>query len=126
MEIPDPVMAEKPVAGVDLGIHRLAHVSDGLYFENPRALKNAQTKLKRLQCLVSRRQKGSANHQKAVRQLARAHLQVANIRKDALHQATTYLAKTKSAIMLEDLNVSGMMARSAACTTIIWRKRLRM
>ena len=113
MEIPDPVRGEKPVAGVDLGIHRLAQVSDGIYFENPQALKNAQTKLKRLQRVVSRRQKGSANHQKAVRQLARAHLQVANIRKDALHQATTYLAKTKSAIMLEDLNVSGMMAREA-------------
>jgi putative transposase len=109
MQIPDPVMGEKPVAGVDLGIHRLAQVSDGIYFENPQALKSAQTKLKRLQRVVSRRQKGSANHQKAVRQLARAHLQVANIRKDALHQATTYLAKTKSAIMLEDLNVSGMM-----------------
>lgn len=34
---------------------------------------------------------------------------MANIRKDALHQATTYLTKTKSAIMLENLNVSGML-----------------
>jgi len=34
---------------------------------------------------------------------------VANIRKDALHQATIYLTKTKSAIMLENLNVSGML-----------------
>jgi len=62
-----------------------------------------------LQGVVSRRQKGSTNHQKAVRQLAKAHLRVANIRKDALHLATTYLTKTKSAIMLENLNVSGML-----------------
>jgi putative transposase len=109
MEIPDPVMEEKPVAGVDLGIHRMAQVSDGTYFENRRALKSALTKLKRLQRVVSRRQKGSANRQKAVRQLAKAHLRAANIRKDALHQATTYLTKTKSAIMLENLNVSAMM-----------------
>jgi hypothetical protein len=34
-------------------------------------------------------------------------LRVANIRKDALHQATTYLTKTRLAIMLENLNVSG-------------------
>jgi len=108
-EIPDPVMEEKPVAGVDLGINRMAQVSDGTYFENPRALKSALTKLKRLQRVVSRRQKGSANRQKAVRQLAKAHLRVANIRKDALHQATTSLTKTKSAIMLENLNVSAMM-----------------
>jgi putative transposase len=41
--------------------------------------------------------------------LARAHLRVANVRKDALHQATSLLTKTKSAIVLEDLNVSGMV-----------------
>ena len=72
-------------------------------------MKSAQTKLKRTQRMVSRRQKGSANRQKAVRQLFKAHVRVVNIRKDALHQATTYLARTKSAIMLEGLNVSGMM-----------------
>lgn len=109
MEIPDSVMGEKPVAGVDLGINRLAQVSDGIYLENPRALKSALTKLKRLPRGVSRRQNGSANGQKTVRQLAKEHLRVADIRKDALHQGTTYLAKTKSTIMLEDLNVSGMM-----------------
>jgi putative transposase len=109
MEVPDPVMAEKPVVGVDLGINRMAQVSDGTCFENPRALKRSLTKLKRLQRVVSRRKKGSANRQKAVRQLARAHFRVANLRKDALHQATTFLAKTKSAIVLENLNVSGMM-----------------
>lgn len=109
MEIPDPLPAGKPVAGVDLGIGRMAQVSDGTCFENPRALKEALTKLMRLQRAVSRRQKGSANRQKAVRRLAKAHVRVSNIRKDALHQATTWLAKTKSAIVLENLNVSGMM-----------------
>jgi putative transposase len=91
MEVPGPVMEEKPVAGVDLGINRMAQVSDGTCFENPRALKRSLTRLKRLQRVVSRRQKGSANRQKAFRQLARAHFRVANIRKDALHQATTFL-----------------------------------
>jgi len=109
MEIPDPDPVEKPVAGVDLGINRMAQVSDGTCFENPHALKNAQKKLKRLQRVVSRRKPDSANRQKAVRQLAKAHLRVANIRKNALHQVTTWLTKTKSAIVLEDLNVSGMM-----------------
>ena len=109
MEISDPPMRDKPMVGVDLGINRMAQVSDGIYFENPRALKQALTKLKRLQRVVSRRQNRSANHQKAVKQLAKAHFHVSNIRKDALHQATTLLAKTKSAIVLENLNVSGMM-----------------
>jgi putative transposase len=58
---------------------------------------------------VSRKVKGSANRRKAVKKLARAHWRVANIRQNALHQATTWLAKTKSAMVLEDLNVSGML-----------------
>ncbi len=109
MGIPDPEPIEKPVAGVDLGINRMAQVSDGTYFENPHALKNAQKKLKRLQRVVSRRKPGSANRQKAVKQLAKAYYRVANIRKDSLHQATTWLARNKSTIVLEDLHVNGML-----------------
>jgi putative transposase len=109
MNIPEPVEADKPVAGVDLGILAMATVSDGTRIENPRALKSSLDKIKRLQRVVSRRQKGGTNRKKAVRQLAMAHLRVANIRKHALHQATSRLTKTKLAVVLEDLNVSGMM-----------------
>ena len=109
VEIPDPSTAGKPVVGVDLGITRLATLSDGTEIENPRALKHALRKIKRFQRIVSRRQKGSANRRKAVDRLARTHLRVANLRKDTLHQATSLLAKTKSAVVLEDLNVSGML-----------------
>ena len=62
-----------------------------------------------MQRVVSRRQKGSANREKAVRQLAKAHLRIANVRNNALHQVTSRLARTKSAVVLEDLNVSGMV-----------------
>lgn len=115
MVLPDPEITElcslspKPVAGIDLGIKTLATVSDGTLIKNPRALKSGLRKIKRLQRTVSRRLKGSANRRKALRQLAKAHLRVANIRKDAIHQATGQLTKTKSAIVLEDLNVSGML-----------------
>jgi putative transposase len=109
MEIADPNVTYQPVVGVDLGILALATVSDGTRIENPHALKRDLGKIKRLQRVVSRRQKGSANREKAVRQLARAHLRVANVRKNALHQVTSRLARTKSAVVLEDLHVSGMV-----------------
>jgi putative transposase len=108
-DIPDPKPTHKPVAGVDLGILALATVSDGTRIENPRALKSSLRKIKRLQRVVSRRKKGSANREKAVRHLAKAHLRVANVRKNALHQVTSRLARTKSAVVLENLNVSGML-----------------
>ena len=72
-------------------------------------MKKSLARLKRLQCKVSRRQQGSANRRKAIQQLAKAHYRVANIRKDSLHQATTWLAKNKSAIVLEDLHVNRML-----------------
>ena len=109
VEIPDADTTGKAVAGVDLGIARLATVSDGTQIDNPHALKQALGKIKRLQRTVSRRQQGSANRKKAVQRLARAHSRVANIRQDTLHQTTSRLAKTKSAVVLEDLNVRGML-----------------
>ena len=51
----------------------------------------------------------SANRAKAVKQLAQAHRCVANVRQNALHQATSRLVKTKSVVVLEDLNVRGML-----------------
>ncbi len=107
-EIEDPSPTGKPVVGVDLGIHHLAYLNDGTVFENPHVLKGSLQKIKRLQRTVSRREKDSANWQKAVQKLGRAHPKVANIRRETLHQITTRLAKTKSVVVLEDLNVSGM------------------
>ncbi len=109
VEIPEQIRSEKPKCGVDLGIARMATVSDGKFFENPKALRSNLVKIIRLQRTVSRRKKGSANRKKAVQQLARAHLRVSNIRKESIHQVTSLLAKTKSVVVLEDLNVSGML-----------------
>jgi putative transposase len=98
-----------PVVGIDLGIKHLATLSDGEVIPNPRHLKRRLKKLKRLQRMVSRRQKGGKNRKKAVRKLARLHRQIKNQRSNTLHQVTTKLAKTKSVLVIEDLNVSGML-----------------
>jgi putative transposase len=98
-----------PVVGIDLGIKQLATLSDGEVIPNPRHLKRGLKKLKRLQRMVSRRQKGGKNRKKAVRKLARLHRQIKNQRRNTLHQVTTRLAKTTSVLVIEDLNVSGML-----------------
>ena len=66
-------------------------------------------KLKRLQRAVSRKRKGSHNRKKAVCKLARLHRRVANQRADTLQQLTSRLTKTKAVVVIEDLNVSGML-----------------
>ena len=110
-EIDDPVDNGRDgiVVGVDLGIKNLATTSDGETFKGPEALSRNLRKLRRLEREKSRRQPGSKNRAKTRHKLAKTHARVANIRKDALHKLTTHLTKTKSAVVLEDLNVAGMV-----------------
>ncbi len=102
-----PPMGE--AVGVDLGIHALAIVSDGTVIPNPRALRVRQRKLQHLEREVSRKKKGSHNREKAKRRLSRCHAKVADLRKDALHQATTMLARTKPVIVVEGLRPANML-----------------
>jgi putative transposase len=115
-EQPDPTLAMGNTVGVDLGIKALATCSDGTVMENPKALRSNLKKLRRLSRRHSRKQKGSKNRAKATRKLARLHAHIANIRSDTLHKATSWItAKTKpdqerpTCIVIEDLNVSGML-----------------
>ncbi len=99
---------EGPAVGLDLGVARLATLSDGTVIENPKALATGQRKLKRLQQEVSRKKKGSANRGKARAKLARAHARVRNVRRDALHKATTSIATRFGRVIIEDLKVQNM------------------
>jgi len=98
-----------PIVGVDLGVKTLATLSDGTVIPNPRPLKRRLKKIKRLHKAVTRKQKGSKNRKKAARTLAKHYRTIANQRANTLHQVTTRLAKTKSVIVIEDLNVAGML-----------------
>jgi putative transposase len=99
-----------------LGIKTLAVSSDGTAIPNPKALKTNERKLHRMQRHHNKRKKGSNNRKKSKQAVAKVHYRVACIREDTLHQATaTITAKAKPvskrphAIILEDLNVSGML-----------------
>lgn len=112
----DPVQATGESIGIDVGIKTLATLSDGRTFDNPKALRSRLKALKRLSRQHSKKKKGSTNRRRAHKKLAKLHMRIANIRKDALHKTTsTIVAKTKSpeqrpsVIVLEDLNVKGML-----------------
>jgi putative transposase len=103
-----PTPANEAV-GIDLGIKVLATCSDGTIFENPKALKKNLKKLKRKQRQLSKKKKGSKNREKAKKKLAKLHYRISNIRKDAIHKATTKIVNDNQVIVLEDLSVSNMM-----------------
>jgi len=104
-----PVMAATTAIGVDLGIKTLATCSDGTIFENPRALKHTQKKLRRLERQKSRRKKGSKNRAKTRQAIAKQHARIANIRRDAAHKLTSYLCKNHALVAIEDLHVAGLL-----------------
>lgn len=104
--------------GVDLGIKTLATLSTGETFANPQPYRKSQARLARLQKAASRKNKGSNNRHKANMKVAKQHARTSNIRKDTLNKLTTHLAKNHSQVVIEDLNVSGLMANHCLAKSI--------
>lgn len=129
MEKPDMVPSPEAV-GVDLGIKYLAVTSDGQAIENPKAYYKAQTKLRRFQRKLDRQRrvnnpecynadgtsvKGerpgrmSKQMEKTQRAVTKLHAKIRNIRRNGQHHLTAEVAKNYGLIVLEDLNVNGML-----------------
>lgn len=107
IEDPQPVIGD-PVA-IDVGLESFATFSTGEKLVAPKPLRSALKRLKRLSKQHSRKVKGSKNRKKSAIKLARLHRSVRNIRADFLHKTSTTLAKTKSAIVIEDLDIKSLM-----------------
>jgi putative transposase len=108
-DVAEVIPASRTAIGVDVGIKTLATLSDGSTFENPRPLKQAQKQLRRLERQKSRRKKGGKNRKKTVAKIAKQHARIANQRRDATHQLTSYLCKNHALVAIEDLNTAGML-----------------
>jgi putative transposase len=104
-----PTPTTTTAIGVDLGIKTLVTLSDGTRAANPRALKHALKRLRRLDRQKSRRKLGGKNRKKTCQKLAKQHARVANTRKDASHNLTTHLCKNHALVGIEDLHVNGML-----------------
>jgi putative transposase len=109
------------VVGVDVGIRRLAVLSNGAMIANPNALKHSLRTLRRLNRELHRRMHDSKRRRQTRRRLARVHARVTHIRRDALHKLTTDLATNHATVVVEHLNVAGMtrnrrLARALADT----------
>jgi len=95
------------IMGIDLGIETFATLSTGEKVKMP-DLKPHYTKLKKLQKKHSRK-KGKSNKNKARIKVARQYEKISNIRQDFHHKLSTGIINENQVIVLEDLNVSGMV-----------------
>lgn len=133
--VPMPQASQVPpnaVVGVDLGVSALATTSEGEKTWASRKLEIKQRRLRRYQRSQSRRLraamvkagldpnkpipkgkgsllKRSRRFERQRRQIGKLYAQIADARRDLLHQLTTSLVRRYALIAIEDLNVKGMM-----------------
>ena len=103
-------MAPDHDIGVDVGITDLAVSSDGWKSGQKKVSKKKAAQLRRYQRQMSRRVSGSKRRGVAKRKAARLQRQIANIRKDFVHKVSHQIATTARSVVLETLNVQGMVA----------------
>ncbi|SDO17903.1 putative transposase [Paenibacillus sp. yr247] len=121
--------------GIDVGIKELAVCSDGTVFKNinkSAAVRKAEKRLRRLQRRVSRKYEmnkegnrfaKTRNILKIEKSICLLYRRLTNIRTNHIHQATSAIAKTKPrAVVMEDLNVSGMMKNHYLSNAIAGQK----
>lgn len=111
--------------GVDLGVTTFATLSTGEKIDAPKPLKKRLKRLRKLQRNLSRKVKGSRRRERARKRVAKLHARIRDTRTDFLHKLTTRLIRENQAVMVEDLNVSGMVKNrklSRAISDLGWRR----
>ncbi|GGR66962.1 transposase [Streptomyces humidus] len=118
---PEGVARPDVAVGIDLGVKTLAVMADSTgeirTVANTGHYDAARKRLRRASRTVSRRQgpdrrtgqQPSKRWEKANAARNKVHHRVANLREDALHKLTTAVAAEYGTVVVEDLNVAGML-----------------
>lgn len=97
--------------GIDLGLLHFATLSDGSTIENPRHLRQAEQKLKKLQAALARKKRGSKRRRKAAQVVGKNHRHIRNQRKDFHHKEARKLVNGYQTIVFEKLQPANMSKR---------------
>ncbi|HEY9783742.1 MAG TPA: transposase [Leptolyngbyaceae cyanobacterium] len=101
-------VAKNQSIGIDLGIKTFAAMSNGEKVQSPNYSK-IDGKIRKLQRTLARQHKGSKRRNVTRIRIAKLHNEIADIRKDFLHKLSSRVIQENSFVVLEDLNVSGMV-----------------
>jgi len=102
-----PLIGGTPV-GIDLGIKCFAALSTGEMVQAP-SYKRRERKIAHVQRELARRKNGSRRRAVTKKKLARLHAKISDTRRDFLDKLSTRLVRSHDVIVVEDLNVSGMV-----------------
>ena len=106
------VSTDGKVVGIDLGLTHFAITSDGSKvskYNNPKHLAKHEKNLKRKQQKLARKQKGSNSRNKAKKTVAKVYERVTKSRQDFLHKLSRKLVNENQVVVVENLNVKGMV-----------------
>ena len=95
--------------GIDLGVKYFVITSDGKNFENKHFFKKDERKLKKLQCQLSKKRKGSNNFHKQCKRIAKVFEHITNKKENYIHYVVNELLSSYDTIYMEELNVKGML-----------------
>lgn len=100
------------ILGIDLGVKDFAIVHDGTKtskYANPRHIRKHEKNLAKKHKKLSRKQLGSKSRQKAKNKVAKVHAHISNSRQDFLHKLSRKLTNESKVIVVENLNVKGLV-----------------
>ncbi|MGF1676552.1 MAG: RNA-guided endonuclease InsQ/TnpB family protein [Rivularia sp. (in: cyanobacteria)] len=108
----NPTTTSGKIYGVDLGLNHFAVVTDGekvSKYDNPKHLVKHDKNLKRKQKKLARKLHGSNSRNKYRKIVAKVYERVSNSRQDFLHKLSYKLVSDSQAVIVENLNVKGMV-----------------
>ena len=108
-DIPVKEVAEPKAIGIDVGLEKLATVSNGDIIEPPKFLRKSDEKLKVVQRRLSRKAKGSKHRGKARVKVAKVQRKISRQRDDFLHKASRKLVDKADVVAFEDLHITNMV-----------------
>ncbi len=104
--------------GIDMGLKSFYTDSEGHTVENPRFLRKAEQKIKRLHRQVSRKHKKSKNRKKARKRLGKAYLKVNRQREDFARKTASTLVTSSDLIAYEHLQIANLVKNHSLAKSI--------
>lgn len=96
--------------GIDMGIIKLATLSDGTFYDNPLFFKRYSSEIRILQRKLARQVKGSNSREKTKQKIAKLWQKIRRSRLDYFHKITTEITKKYNTIYVENLNIKRLLS----------------
>jgi putative transposase len=106
------------IRGADMGLSKFVTFDNATSAEYPEFLRRSERQISHVQHHISRKQKGSKRRRELARRLARLHIHVKRQREDFQNKLVHQIFKENDVLVLEKLNVSGMLRNHSLAKSI--------